>query len=376
MGKMAEHTTDDDTIRRLIALGLERQASDWHLAAGEPLALRVNGVMFRCDGREGRENLPVTEAEIETMLANYVPLSLRRSFRSGRKHHLDTSGFVLGQRFRFHFEWITSSEGLHRPSVVLRHIPVDPPQMEALGLPAGYQKLIQELPPYGLILVTGASGSGKTTTLAASIDYLNHHLAGRISTLEAPVEFFHKSARSLVVHRSVGSDVLTFQKGIEAAMRADPDIILIGEMRDLDTITAALCAAETGHLVFASLHTNTAAGALHRILDAVPEGMRDQCRGMLATNLRAVLAQRLVPKIGGGRIAVFEFLANTPAVASQIRENKLGQLRGTIKTGKEHLMVSLDQNLKQLVAARKITRETALDHADNRPELEQELRAV
>ena len=360
----------------MVAYGLQRGASDWHFAAGEPLSLRISGAMCRCDGRDGAADFPISASEIEALMRNHVPENLRGAFCEGQGSHLDTSDVMLGERFRFHFEWITTPTGLHLPSVVLRHIPSELPEMEDLGLPAGYQKLIHALPPHGLILVTGASGSGKTTTLAASINYLNHHMAGKISTLEAPVEFVHRSAKSLVVHRSVGIDVPSFQKGIEAAMRSDPDVILVGEMRDHDTISAALSAAETGHVVFASLHTNTAAGALSRILDAVPEGTRDQCRSMLAASLRAVLAQRLVPKIEGGRVGAFEFMANTPAVASQIRENKLGQLRGIIKTGKDHHMVSLDQSLKRLVVEKKITRETALDFADNRAELEQDLRIL
>lgn len=372
---MSADTTTEGLVGSMIDCGLRRKASDWHLTAGEPLSLRVNGLMCRCDGREGREWLPVSEQTIGALLENHVPESLRSAFKGGRGAHVDASGVLRGERFRFHFEWVTSPAGPGQPAAVLRHIPKDLPQMEELGLPLGYQKTIQSPPPHGLILVTGASGSGKTTTLAASIDYLNRHMDGKVSTLEAPVEYFHKSMRSLIVHRSVGLDVATFQQGIEAAMRSDPDILMVGEMRDMDTILAALNAAETGHLVFASLHTNTASGALSRILDLVPEGTRDQYRGMLATCLRCVLAQRLVPKIGGGRVGAFEFMVNTPAVASQIRENKLGQLRGSIKTGREHAMVSLDQSLKRLVMEKKITRETALDYADNRSELEQELRA-
>jgi twitching motility protein PilT len=358
----------------LIAYGLKMKASDWHFVVGEPLSLRICGMISRCDARGGLEAITVLEEHIHQLLAEHTPPALRREFEVGVGEHLDTSASILGERFRLHFEHITSPSGRRQMSVVLRHIPSALPEMEDLGLPLGYQKLVQALPPHGLVLVTGASGSGKTTTLAASLNHINRHVRGKIYTLEAPVEFFHRSLRSLVVHRNVGLDVPTFQRGIEAAMRSDPDVILVGEMRDLDTITSALSAAETGHLVFASLHTNTAPGALSRILDAVPEGTRDQYRSMLASSLRAVLAQRLMPQIGGGRIAAFEFMVNTTAVASQIRENKLGQLRGTMKTGKDHHMVTLDQSLKRLVVEKKITRETALEHADNRAELEQELR--
>lgn len=371
---MPVENTASSFIPKVITYGLSKFASDWHFTAGEPLALRISGAMSKCDGLDGHPDFRISAKEIRELLSNHTPEAARLAFESEAGQHLDVSDVIVGERFRLHFEWVTGIAGTRQAAAVLRHIPGDLPQMESLGLPFGYQKLIQSPPPHGLILVTGTSGSGKTTTLAASINYLNQHFADKITTLEAPVEFFHRSKKSLVVHRSVGVDVPTFQKGIEAAMRSDPDIILVGEMRDLDTISAALSAAETGHLVFASLHTNNAPGALSRIFDAVPEGTRDQYRAMLSTSLRAVLAQRLVPKIGGGRTGVFEYMANTPAVASQIRENKIGQLRGTIKTGKEHYMVSLDQSLKRLVMEKKITRDTALEFADNRSELEQDLR--
>ena len=373
---MSAETTTNSFTQKAIIHGLSKKASDWHFTSGEPLSLRISGEMCKCDGTDGHPDLKVNGKEIDELMVGHTPEAERSAFEAGQGQHLDVSDIIEGERFRLHFEWVTSMSGLRQAAAVLRHIPNALPLMENSGLPFGYEKLIQSPPPHGLILVTGASGSGKTTTLAASINYLNQHFANKIYTLEAPVEFFHRSQKSLVIHRSVGADVPTFQKGIEAAMRSDPDIILVGEMRDLDTISATLSAAETGHLVFASLHTNNAPGALSRILDAAPEGTRDQYRAMLATSLRAVLAQRLVPKIGGGRTGVFEYMVNTPAVASQIRENKIGQLRGTIKSGKEHHMVSLDQSLKRLVIEKKITRETALEFADNRPELEQDLRTA
>lgn len=373
---MGERITRRENIAELIRHGLERRASDWHFLAGEPLTLRIGGLMHRCDGCDGQAPLQVTDSAIEELLHQHVAGKFCERFLREEGEHLDTSDEILGERFRLHFEWTTAAQGGRRPLAVLRHIPKEPPLMENLGLPVGWIRLMQELPPHGLILVTGASGAGKSTTLAASINFINHCIAGKITTLEAPVEFFHKSAKSMIVHRSVGVDVPCFRQGIEAAMRSDPDIIVVGEMRDLDTISAALSAAETGHLVFASLHTNTAPGALSRILDAVPEGTRDQYRGMLASSLRAVLAQRLVPCCGGGRVGAFEFMVNTVAVANQIRENKIGQLRGTIRTGKDHAMITFDQSLKRLVAEKKITRETALSYADNRVELEQELKLV
>jgi twitching motility protein PilT len=362
------------SLQPIIAYGLSQNASDWHFTGGEPLFLRISGGMSKCDGFEGRPSYCISIGDIKELLRKHVAEDLRKSFECNPAQHLDVSDEIEGERFRLHFEHVTSTTGGLQPSAVLRHIPSKLPEIDSLELPIGYIKLVQSLPPHGLVLVTGTTGSGKSTTLAASINYVNQHGSEKIVCLEAPIEFFHRPAKCLVTHRSVGIDVATFQKGIEAAMRSDPDILLVGEMRDVDTISAALSAAETGHLVFASLHTNNAPGALSRILDSLPEGTRDQYRAMLATSLRAVLAQRLVPKIGGGRVGVFEFMVNTPAVASQIRENKIGQLRGTIKTGKEHHMVTLDQSLKRLVVDKKITRETALDFADNRVELDQDLR--
>lgn len=360
----------DALLTNIIRHGLDAKASDWHFQCGQPLALSVFGEIQKVP------QFIITAELIRGLLDLHTPGSLRAQFLESTGRALDTSDRILGESFRCHFEWETTEAGQSALNATLRHIPSHTPSMDDLGLPAGFQNLVKNPPPNGLIVVSGATGSGKTTTLAAAIHHINQTCAKKIVTLEAPVEYFHRPIRCQIVHRSVGVDVPTFKVGIEQVLRAKPNIILVGEMRDVDTISAALSAAETGHLVFGTLHTNSAASAIHRILDAVSEGSREQCRAQLAQSLKAILCQRLAPRAGGGLIGVYEFMANTPAISSQIKENKIGQIRGTISTGQQHQMHTMNQSLKRLLHEKKITRESALELSDNRTELDAELRGV
>ncbi|PLO78058.1 twitching motility protein PilT, partial [Klebsiella quasipneumoniae] len=233
-------------------------------------------------------------------------------------------------------------------SLVLRLLPVQCPRLETLGAPPALSELLAE--ESGLLLVTGATGSGKSTTLAAMVGHLNQHLDGHILTLEDPVEFIHHSERCLIQQREIGRHCPSFSAALRVALRQDPDVILLGELRDSETIRLALTAAETGHLVMATLHTRGAAPAVERLIDVFPAEEKDQVRSQLAGSLCAVLAQKLLPARQGGRVALYELLVNTPAVANLIREGKVHQLPGVMQTGMQAGMLTFTQSFQQRVA--------------------------
>jgi twitching motility protein PilT len=241
----------------------------------------------------------------------------------------------------------------------LRAIPDRIPQLEELGAPEGAHKLLAL--PYGLVLVVGPTGSGKSTTLAGMVDRINSYRPCHILTIEDPVEYIHKHQTAAVSQREVGEDTPSFAAGLRAALREDPDVILIGEMRDTESIAIALTLAETGHLVFATLHTNDAAQALDRVVDVFPAERRDQIQVQLAASLQGVLSQRLLPVVGGGRVAAFEVLVATDAVRNLVREGKTRQLRNVITTSRTEGMQTLENDLTRLVAGGLITYETALE---------------
>ena len=264
--------------------------------------------------------------------------------------------FTATRELDFSFPWKGTSRFrgnvfLQRGSVglALRSIPYDIPGFEALGLPPIVRSFVDL--PQGLVLVTGPTGSGKSTTLASMIDYINTHRACHVLTIEDPIEYVHKHKRSAVNQREVGEDTESFPRALRAALREDPDVLLVGEMRDLESIQIALTIAETGHLVFATLHTNDTAQAIDRIVDVFPGDRQDQIRVQLANSLSGIIHQRLLPRIGGGRVAAFEVLVATSAVRNLVREGKTRQLRNSVSVGQKEGMVTLEASLSALVRA-------------------------
>ena len=251
--------------------------------------------------------------------------------------------------------------------MVLRQIPNKLLNFEELGTPPVLSKLIMR--PRGLILVTGPTGSGKTTTLAAMIDYINETVDHHIITIEDPIEFYHKHKKSTINQREIGVDVPSFAEAIRRALRQDPDVILVGEMRDLETIEAAITAAETGHVVFGTLHTTGAQGTVNRIIDVFPTNQQDQIRTQLSTSIIGVLSQALLPKIGGGRVAAYEMLVVTPAIANLIRENKTFRITSAIQTGPKLGMQLLDDHMFRLWRDGLVEKNDILFRANNPDEL-------
>ena len=247
---------------------------------------------------------------------------------------------------------------------VFRTIPSKVLSLEDLGCPAIFKDIVQV--PRGLVLVTGPTGSGKSTTLAAMMDFLNDTLYGHVLTIEDPIEFVHTSKKCLVNQREVHRDTLGFSEALRSALREDPDIILVGEMRDLETIRLALTAAETGHLVFGTLHTSSAAKTIDRVIDVFPAGEKSMVRSMLSESLRSVIAQSLFKRVGGGRTAAWEIMIGTPAIRNLIREDKVAQMYSAIQTGQAHGMQTLDQHLIELVKKGIITRTDARAKAQNK----------
>jgi len=249
-------------------------------------------------------------------------------------------------------------------AAVFRTIPSDILTLEQLGAPEIFKKISSY--PRGLVLVTGPTGSGKSTTLAAMIDYVNDNRRDHILTIEDPIEFVHKTKNCLINQREVHRHTLSFAAALRSALREDPDVILVGEMRDLETIRLALTAAETGHLVFGTLHTTSAAKTIDRVVDVFPSGEKDMVRTMLSESLQAVISQTLIKKIGGGRVAAHEIMIGTPAIRNLIREDKVAQMYSAIQTGMAHGMQTLEQSLQHLVARGVITREDALSKSSNK----------
>jgi len=272
--------------------------------------------------------------------------------------------FAIPNLARFRVNGFVQDRGA---GVVFRTIPNKVLSLEELGFPRHFQDICNT--PRGIVLVTGPTGSGKTTTLAAMIDFINSNLYGHILTIEDPIEFVHDSKKCLINQREVGAHTLSFANALRASLREDPDIILVGEMRDLETVRLALTAAETGHLVFATVHTSSAAKTIDRVIDVFPAAEKDMVRSMLSESLRAVISQTLLKKIGGGRIAAHEIMIGTPAIRNLIREGKIAQMYSAIQTGQAQGMQTLDQCLQDLMQKGQVSKEEARYKAQNKDAL-------
>jgi len=336
-------------ITELLAFSAKQGASDLHLSAGLPPMIRV-------DGDVRRINLPPLEhREVHALIYEIMNDKQRKDF----EEFLETDfSFEVPGVARFRVNAFNQNRGA---GAVFRTIPSKVLTMEDLGMGQVFKTV--SMLPRGLILVTGPTGSGKSTTLAAMIDYVNDNRYDHILTIEDPIEFVHQSKKCLVNQREVHRDTHGFNEALRSALREDPDIILVGEMRDLETIRLALTAAETGHLVFGTLHTTSAAKTIDRVIDVFPAEEKDMVRSMLSESLQAVISQTLLKKVNGGRVAAHEIMIGTPAIRNLIREGKVAQMYSAIQTSAAQGMVTLDQSLKELVAKHVITRETAREKA-------------
>jgi twitching motility protein PilT len=336
----------DQVLLALLKATVEAGASDLHLTIGRPPTVRRDGMLVPFDNID-----EMTSEETERIVMSVIPRDRTEEFDADRQ--LDFSFGVAGLgRFRANAFHQRGSMAL-----ALRVVPSRLRTLEELGAPAACTTLLNK--PYGIVLVVGPTGSGKSTTLAAMIDKINDIKPVHILTIEDPVEYLHNHKMAMVNQREVGSDVGSFTDGLRSALREDPDVVLLGEMRDLDSIQIALSLAETGHLVMASLHTNDAAQALDRIIDVFPAEKRDQIQTMLAGSLQGVVSQRLLPGISGGRVAAYEVLMGTDAVRNLMREGKSRQLRNVVATGAAEGMQTIEMDLARLVTAGLITMETA-----------------
>src|SRR6476619_541048 len=335
-------------IDRLLETTVRRNASDLHLAVGRPPTLRLHGHLRELQTK-------VLEPEDTTALMKSItPDRIQQEYEETGSGDF---GFAYGDQARFRVA-IFKQKGFC--SLVLRKIPNKILTFEQIGLPKMAEQICRR--PRGIFLVTGPTGSGKTTTLATMINYINENFERHIITMEDPIEYYHKHKKSIVVQREVGVDVPNFSEALRRALRQDPDVMLVGEMRDLDTIQSAITAAETGHLVFGTLHTSAAASTISRIIDAFPPDQQEQVRVQLAGNLIAVLSQALCPRVDtDGMLAAYEFMYVTPGIQNLIRENKSFRIDSEIQTGKRYGMQLLDDNLWMNFQAGKISAEEAID---------------
>lgn len=333
-------------ITQLLAFAMQNKASDLHLSAGNQPIIRVHGDIKRVKGDA------LTTDQIRTMLYSIMTEDQRATYE--RDFEIDFA-ISFGERARFRVNAFTTRQGA---SAVFRSIPSVVPTMEELELPA-VMKRFAELEK-GIVLVTGPTGSGKSTTLASLINYINQNMSKHILTIEDPVEFYHTSKKSLVNHRELGTDTHSFARALKSALREDPDVILVGEMRDHETISLALTAAETGHLVFGTLHSSSAAKTIDRIIDVFPMSDKEMVRSMLAGSLQGVVAQTLLPRAdGSGRVGCYEILVGTNAVRNLIRENQIPQLFSMMQTGSRYGMITLDDAVDDLLEGRIINAEDA-----------------
>ena len=339
-------------IGELLAFGVKNGCSDLHLSAGLPPMIRV-------DGDVRRINVPsLDHKDVHDMVYDIMNDKQRKDFEEFLE--CDFSFEVPGLA-RFRVNAFNQNRG---SGAVFRTIPSEILSLEQLNAPKIFEQISDY--PRGVVLVTGPTGSGKSTTLAAMVNHKNETEYGHILTVEDPIEFVHESKKCLINQREVHRDTLGFNEALRSALREDPDVILVGEMRDLETIRLALSAAETGHLVFGTLHTSSAAKTIDRVVDVFPAEEKDMVRAMLSESLKAVISQTLLKKQGGGRVAAHEIMIGTPAIRNLIRENKIAQMYSAIQTGQQFGMQTLDQNLQQLVQKNVVTRQEALSKAANK----------
>ena len=340
-------------INAFLKLGREQGCSDLHLAVGVPPMLRMNGDLMPIKFRD------LGERELEAYVLEILTPIQRKRFRDGED--LDFS-YVAEEVGRFRVNLFRKATGV---GATFRHVPATVPQLDELGLPSVVHELIEH--HQGMVLVTGSTGTGKSTTLAAIIDHINNRRAVNILSLEDPIEFVHHSKKAQVIQREVGTHVQSYADGLRAALREDPDVILVGELRDSESITMAMIAAETGHLVLGTLHTTSAVKTIDRILDAIPIELREQGKTFLSQNLHGVLTQNLVKKADGrGRQAVVESLVVTRAIAKMIMTDKVHQIPSQMQTGRDRGMQLLDQALMEALEKKLIDPDDAYLHANDK----------
>jgi len=344
-------------ITELLAFSVENNASDLHLSTGTPPSIRV-------DGDVRKLNIPAFDAaDVNALVYDIMNDKQRKDYEE--KLEVDFS-FEVPNLARFRVNAFNQNRG---PAAVFRTIPSKILSLDDLGCPDIFRDIADT--PRGLVLVTGPTGSGKSTTLAAMVDYINSSKHDHILTIEDPIEFVHENKMCLINQREVHRDTLSFEAALRSALREDPDVILVGEMRDLETIRLAMTAAETGHLVFGTLHTTSAPKTIDRIIDVFPGEEKSMVRSMLSESLRAVISQTLIKKVNGGRVAAHEIMIGVPAIRNLIREDKIAQMYSAIQTGMSHGMQTMDQCLQSLVSRGLITRDAAREKAADKNQFTQ-----
>ena len=343
------------TLEQLLRLTVEKKGSDLHIVVGMPPCIRIDGDIVKQDFP------PMMPADVENMLMQILTDKNKRDLQENLE--LDIS-YSVPKCARFRGNVIVQRGTL---AAVFRAIPFEVPTLDKLGLPADVRRLCSL--PRGLILVTGPTGSGKSTTLAAMLNHMNINYEYNIVTVEDPIEFLHSHKRSIVRQRELGGDTLSFNNALKTVLRHDPDVIMIGEMRDPESISIALTAAETGHLVLSTLHTQTAPATIARIIDSFPSEQQNQIRSQLSNTLRAVISQQLLPRLGGGRVSAVEYMVDSPAIRNMIREGKDHQIYSAMQTAQKEGMQTMDQALLKLLREQKINRESVLENCVERAEI-------
>lgn len=339
-------------IGEILAFGVKNGASDFHLSAGVPPMIRVSGDMRKI-------NVPALDhSQVRDMVYDVMNDNQRKEYE---KYLECDFSFEIPGLARFRVNAYNQNRGA---GAVIRTIPSEILSLDQVKAPAIFKEFA--MTPRGMVLVTGGTGSGKSTTLAAMMNYRNETEYGHILTIEDPIEFVHQCKRCLITQREVKRDTLGFNEALRSALRQDPDVILVGEMRDLETIKLALSASETGHVVFGTLHTQSANKTVDRLVEVFPTAEKDTIRTMLSESIKAVVSQSLLKKVGGGRVAAHEILVSTPAIRNLIRENKAAQMFSAIQTGQQFGMQTLDQVLQKLLDQNLITREAAREKAANK----------